>query len=244
MGRKKSSNNYKSVFSKRLNDEYEKRRNNDAKYTQKEFAFTLGIEKTLLNKLMSEEREPTLDVLYKVSNALSCNVEWLIRDDVQRDRYPIDEDISILQISKKTGLTSKAIRCLIEDYDKNEMIALNELISNLFSISFLKTFYRLLNIEDEEEDIVYDETIIINLRSIVLEQCKVCLSSIVQYSDCNMERIRKRLKMNKKALSKIKDKDSYEYRIIDKQICYDEEQLEEYCFYSKHTDCNIKGKVK
>jgi len=102
MARPKSEMDFREVLSKRLNDELERKKDQNPSYRQKDFADELGIDASTLSKYISMDRQTSIETLYKLSEYFDCNIEWLIRDDVSKQRIPSETDVAIENMSKIT----------------------------------------------------------------------------------------------------------------------------------------------
>ena len=145
MARKKSELNYQEVLSKRLNDELENRRDKNYKYSQKDLADAIGIGYDSISKYLNGTRECSIDTLYKISEELDCSIEWLIREDVPKNRKPKEEETLISEISKYTGLSFYVINNLHHDFPDELIDIINVLLGSDESFTFLCKVYDYFN---------------------------------------------------------------------------------------------------
>lgn len=147
MGRKKKEMDCYDFFRERLDEEFEKRRDKNYKYSKTEFAKLLGIDNTLLSYYLSGKKSPSLENIYKIAISLNCSIDSLVGLP-EKKRDITDDEIEINSISQYLGLSPNAIKLLhmidyyIREGGKNKK---NNLFNMLSDIIEARPFFLLLN---------------------------------------------------------------------------------------------------
>ena len=215
MSRPKAEMDFRDVLSKRLSDELEKRKDKNPKYTQKDLAEDLGIDASTISKYLSKDRQTSVESLYKISEALDCSIEWLVRDDVPRSRKPSKEENHMSMIAEKTGFSLDTIQKILMFSDEEKEFI--ECLVNAHSfIYLLKQLIKFFNFNRYHNDYAFvyveEEEISENGKMIfpagILDDHAI---PIEEYEQIKLSSISKTIKS-------IKDDSLYHVRILENEI--------------------------
>ncbi len=150
-----------------LKNELKERKKRNAKYNQDDFAKELNISSSTLTQLLKQNRNPSLDSLFSISEALNCSIDYLAGLTHIKNREWDDINKSIQLLSKKTKLSEKALDKIINhiSYDEpylygDKMWVLNQLICSIGFETFLEKFNNYLAFNyDLEYEKYYDNKI-------------------------------------------------------------------------------------
>lgn len=152
-------------LAKVLKNEIKKRKESNPKFSQDEFAELLNISPSTLTLLLKGERNPSLDSVYSIANALDCSIDYLVGLSPIKNRKWSDLDKAIELVSKESGISQESIDkimnhiCLGDPEEKEYFIyCFNQMICSLKFESFLRYFNNYLAFDFEK----YNEEFEIN----------------------------------------------------------------------------------
>ena len=208
-------------LAKILKNEIKKRKIADFdNFKQEDFAEELGISPATLTQLINENRNPRLDSIFNISEKLGCSIDYLVGLTDIKSREWDDLDKSAQVIANKTGLSYAALDHLINYFHKDEIDSLNELLTSVFSGSFLNRLSQYLNNVEQGDMIVFDfnripyEDLYISILSSDLKMIKKYSDNSINFYKSEIKRLQEE-NMN---LDKHSDEDAEIYKINERQI--------------------------
>lgn len=135
-----------------LRKELKQRQRENKEYSQEDFADDLNLSTSTLSLLLKEERNPSLDSIFSIANALNCSVDYLVGLSPIKNREWNDLDKSISVISNESGLDVHVIETLIrESVNKDFASTISELItSNTKIMDSISDYLNYLPLNDDE----------------------------------------------------------------------------------------------
>ena len=233
MGRNKLAKDYRDVLSKRLSNEFERRKDQDYKFTQKQFAKEIGIKEGDMSRYITKSRGADFSQIYKISDYFGCNLEWLIREDVPKERFPKINDIELISIANKLGLDENSIMILKylnwEGYSKY----INELLFNIYDFEELMlTIKNYFDYEKEYDknpnnEVIYED-MSINKNEIYLLRLRDIIIRIKNKTSIAENKYIRIINEKEKEKEKIKKNKHIKKDLMEYQVNMLNSDLEEY----------------